>query len=105
MAKKMLLVALMGLTTLLLSSRYIDHTPKDQATVNQYQGVYVFIQSRPAAEYAVLGTVKTAWLVWNGHPRGMTNNIIRKAKHDYPQCDGIIFDNLQLDHGTVIRFK
>ena len=78
---------------------------KKQAEVNQNQGLYIFIQARPVQEYEVLGTVEKKGIVWNGKPREMLNTIIKRAKRDYPECEGIIFDNIQMDHAICIKFK
>jgi hypothetical protein len=34
---------------------------KELATVNQYQGLYLFIDSEPQTSSRYLGTVKTKW--------------------------------------------
>lgn len=103
--KKLLLFLFLGAVGSFLSFRYVDRIAKDQATVNQVQGVYIFIQCRPQADYAILGTVEKKGLTILGTPREMYNVIIRRAKRDYPVCEGIIFDNIAMDHATVIRFK
>ena len=82
-----------------------DKDTKKQAEVNQSNGVYIFVQSRPVQEYDVLGTVEKHGIVWNGSPREMFKTIIRRAKRDYPECEGVIFDNLQLNHASCIKFK
>jgi hypothetical protein len=78
---------------------------KDNATVEMAEGVYVFLQSRPVADYEVLGTVKKTGLVWSGKPKEMYRILLRRAKKDFPTCDGIIFEDIDMDHATCIKFK
>jgi hypothetical protein len=81
-----------------------NRTETDLARVDQAQGLNIFIQSKPMARYDVLGTVKKTGLVWSGRPKEMYNTLIRRALNDYPNADGIIFDDIDLDHATVIKF-
>jgi hypothetical protein len=82
-----------------------NQAKKDNASVDQAEGIYVFIQSKPLAEYEVLGTVKKTGLVWNGKPKEMYRILLRRAKNDYPNCEGLIFDDIDMDHATCIKFK
>ena len=75
------------------------------AQVNQAQGVYIFMQCIPVSEYIVLGTVKKTGLVWTGKPEEMFNTIIRRVKKDYPTTEGLIFDAVDMQHATCIKFK
>lgn len=75
------------------------------AEVNQVRGMYIFFESKPAAEYTVLGTVQKTGLVWSGSPYEMYNIILKRAKRDYPDCDGIIFEGIDMKHATCIKFK
>jgi hypothetical protein len=80
----------------------IKHTT---ATVDQAEGILVFIQSTPQADYEVLGTVKKTGLVMTGKPKEMFRILLRRAKKDYPTCEGLIFDDIDMDHATCIKFK
>ena len=82
-----------------------DKDTKKQAEVNQSNGIYIFVQSRPVQDYDVLGTVEKKGVVVSGRPREMFKTIIRRAKRDYPECEGVIFDNLQLNHASCIKFR
>lgn len=78
---------------------------KTLANVKQDNGLYVFIESTPVSDYETLGNVKKTGLVMNGKAEEMVKIITRRAKDDYPTCDAVIFDDLKLDHATVIKFK
>jgi predicted small secreted protein len=78
---------------------------KDYANVNRISGLFIFLESNPLSDYEVLGTVKKTGLVWSGKPKEMQNILIRRALKDYPNCDGIIIDDISMDHATVIKFK
>ena len=72
---------------------------------NQQQGYYIYMQSVPVSDYTVLGTVKKTGVVWTGQPTEMFNILLRKVKKDYPNADGIIFDGIDMEHATCIKFK
>ena len=104
--KLTILAFVAGITFIaLFSFRPSDQVKKDYASVNQVSGLYVFIESKPLADYEVLGTVKKTGLVWNGKAKEMQSILIRRAQDDYPKCEGIIFDDIAMDHATVIKFK
>jgi hypothetical protein len=78
---------------------------KSAAQANQVRGMYIFFESHPVAEYAVLGTVKKTGLVMTGKPTEMYETILRRAQRDFPECDGIIFEGIDMRHATCIKFK
>jgi hypothetical protein len=78
---------------------------KDLGRVNRTSGLYVFIESQPVGDYTVLGTVKKTGLVWNGKAKEMRDILVKRALKDYPDAEGIIFDDISLDHATVIKYK
>jgi hypothetical protein len=88
-----------------ISSKAQTQSKKDIASVEQAQGMFVFLQSKPLAEYEVLGTVKKTGLVWTGSPKEMYRTLLRRAKKDYPNCDGIIFEDIDMEHATCVKFK
>ena len=88
-----------------INSNAQTQSKKDIASVEQAQGMYVFLQSKPLAEYDVLGTVKKTGLVWTGSPKEMYRTLLRRAKKDFPNCDGIIFEDIDMEHATCVKFK
>lgn len=78
---------------------------KDTARVKQVSGLFIFIESAPVADYEVLGTVKKGGIVWNGKAAEMVTIMVRRARRDYPNAEGIVFDDITLDHATVIKFR
>lgn len=77
---------------------------KSLATVEQEQGIYIFIKSKPSAEYQFLGSVKKG-IALTGSPEEMFNSMLKKCKKDYPQADGIIFTSAGMDKADCIKFK
>lgn len=77
---------------------------KDKAIVDQKEGLYVFMLSKPVAEYEYLGSVKKT-IAWSGKPEEMLNSMIRKVKNDYPQANGIIFTDIDMDQADAIKIK
>lgn len=74
------------------------------ATVDQQEGVSIFILCKPVAEYEYLGTVKIK-AAWTGEPEEMLNIALKKVKKEYPLADGIIFTRLAMDKADAIKFK
>ena len=78
---------------------------KGLARVERVDGYYVFIQSEPLGEYDVLGSVKKTGIVISGSPTEMFNTLMKRMKKDYPKADGIIFQDINMEHATCIQFK
>jgi len=100
--KKVIVIILLACVALFAFTQEKD---KGLARVNRYQGYYIFVQSQPICEYDVLGTVKKTGVVWSGSPDEMFNTLIKRMKKDYPKADGIIFDDVAMEHATCIQFK
>lgn len=94
-----LAIAALGLTAF----KFIND--KAAATVDQKEGIYIFICSKPAAEYQFLGSVKKTGLVMSGSPAEMFNTLMKRCRKDYPQADGIIFSSVDMDHADCVKFK
>ncbi len=99
------LVIFSAVAVLILASFTPGPDTHDQARVNKYQGMYVFIQSAPLSEYTVLGTVKKTGMVMSSSPSAMFNTLCKKALKEYDDAQGIIFDDIDMEHATVIKFK
>jgi hypothetical protein len=81
---------------------------KATATVNQVQGVYIFIDSKPVAEYTYLGTVDTKGIATdNPQYTIIRDKLIGRIKKDWPAADGVIFSFNAggRDHADAIKFK
>jgi hypothetical protein len=100
--KKLILILSVSLIALFSFRNSPDHR---MAQANQQQGYYIYMQSIPVSEYTILGTVKKTGIVWSGHPTEMFNILLRRVKKDYPNADGIIFDGIDMEHATCIKFK
>jgi hypothetical protein len=83
---------------------FIGSSEKNKSIVDQKEGLYIFILSKPVAEYEYLGSVKKI-LAWSGKPDEMLNSMIRKVKKDYPKADGIVFTSIDMDKADAIQFK
>ena len=83
-------------------------TDKAAATVNQVQGVYLFIDSKPVAAYEYLGTVDTKGIT-TSNPQYIVirDKLIKRIKKDWPAADGVIFSFNAggRDHADAIKFK
>ena len=79
-------------------------TDKGTATVDQQQGLYIFMLSKPQLEYEYLGSVKKT-LAWSGKPEEMLSSMIKKVKKDYPNADGIMFTSIEMDKADAIKLK
>lgn len=77
---------------------------KGSATVDQKEGLYVFLLSKPTAENEYLGSVEKGFAL-TGQPEEMLNSMIKKVKKKYPKANGIVFTNLDMDKADAIQFK
>jgi hypothetical protein len=102
--KKVLIITVLLLTIFFIEAQTNILPKKNIAEVNQVQGVYLFIMSKPVREYTYLGSTKIK-VVWTGDPVEMINVTLKKLKKDYPTADGIIFTTMQMNQGDVIKFK
>ena len=104
----MIVFVLIGLTT-----KAQDCKPKkNEATVEQYNGLYVFVDSTPKAEYKFLGNVAAG----SGLGKALTgateydqkkNKLVKKAKEDFPEADAVIVHFVKggKDTADAIKFK
>ncbi|WP_299368335.1 hypothetical protein [Winogradskyella sp.] len=76
------------------------------AEVEQMQGYYIFVDSKPISDYEYLGTVKSA-ITFSGQYQPVRDALLKKARKQFPNGDGIIFHfhNGGTDRADVIRFK
>lgn len=95
---------------LLLSAGYPDGITfkKSHAEAEQYQGIYIFTDSRPVLEANYLGTVKVSvGLTSSGQYTSVRDLLIKKAKKEYPAAEAIIlnFKDGGTDRADVVSFK
>ncbi len=100
--KKTLLLAAVTAFFTLSSFRMPDE--KGKANVDQQEGVYLFMYSKPNAEFEYLGTIKVK-AVWTGQPAEMLNVALKKLKKDFPQANGIIFNADNMEKADAIKIK
>ena len=77
---------------------------KSSAKVDQQQGLYIFLLSKPVADFEYLGSVKKS-IGWTGQPEEMLNSIIKKVKKEYPKADGVVFTTIAMDKADAIQFN
>jgi hypothetical protein len=99
--KTKLIIAIVSLAFL---TSFTIISDKGSASVDQKEGLYIFILSKPTVEYDYLGSV-TKLLAWSGQPEEMLNSMIKKVKKAYPKANGIIFTNIAMDKADAIEFK
>ena len=107
--KKIILGSLVGITlTSLVAFTVANYEPKNStAEVDQIQGCYVFVNSKPVKEYEYLGTVKLSLTLGSGQFQDVRDKLTKKAKKEYPQANGLIlnFYDGRTDKCDVIKFK
>lgn len=100
--KTKIFIVIIGVGLFLISFKLV--IDKSVATVDRQQGIYIFMLSKPTANYECLGSVKKK-AAWTGQPTEMLNKMIKKIKIDYPKADGVIFNNLNMEIADAILFK
>lgn len=77
------------------------------ATVNQVDGLFLFVDSRPANNYKYLGSVKYNNIL-QGNPQYtvIRDALIKRVKKDWPDANGVIFhfSSGSADKADAIRF-
>jgi hypothetical protein len=106
--KKNLLFFLSGVifTSLFAFSSVAYNAKHGQAQVNFIEGFHVFTDSRPKQSYDSLGVVEIGFITGTQY-ESIRNNLIKNARKEYPNADGIIIqlDKKGVDKCLVIKFK
>ncbi len=74
------------------------------ASVEQKEGYYIFLLSKPVQKTEYLGSVKKG-MALSGEPEEMLNSIIKKVKKEYPKADAIIFTSIDMSKADAVKFK
>jgi len=100
------LAAAAGLFLTGMAARVLFEPTKATATVDFVQGVYVFTDSKPVLEYDYLGTV-TIKRSPDPQYNGVRDKLIKTAKEQYPDAEGLIFTlrTGSVDMADAIKFK
>jgi hypothetical protein len=75
------------LSIFLITTFSVSAQSKKTATINQYDGIDVYFDSRPTVEYEMLGEVKVG--VCKPY-EGCRDKLVTTAKKSYSQVDAII---------------
>lgn len=84
---------------------YVLEEEHAAAKVEQHDGLYIFMFSKPVAQYETLGTIEKKGIVASGKPDEMLQLMIKKAKKDHPTCQAIIFTEVNMYKADCIKFK
>ena len=78
----------------------------NDAKVQKFENVYVFIKSDPVNNYNVIGTLKSPKIVKSNTLTGMLQYFIKKANKEYNDYDALIFNDTKgMESAIVIKFK
>lgn len=89
MKKYILIVTVVVLVSMLSSHTHTSSI--NSAIVNQEQGLYLFIESKPSGEYTYIGDVSLN-VVMNNSYSEVKGSLIKKCKQKYPSANGIIMN-------------
>jgi len=65
---------------------------KATATVNQVNGLYLFVDCTPVSEYKYIGSVKYSSIVQtNPQYTVIRDALIKRVKKDWPDANGVMF--------------
>lgn len=107
--RKIISGTLLGVSlSALFAFTVMNYDPKKSTgEVDQFQGLFIFVDSKPVMEYEYLGTVKSSVSFGDSQYTGVRDRIIKKAKNDFPQADAIIitFKSGGSDKADAIKFK
>ncbi len=106
--KKVILVILCALT-LNVFAQAPAPVEKTLAKVDNIEGMLIFVNSTPVAEYQYLGTVKFAntFSLKESQYTHQRDVLIKRAKEKYPEANGLIFHFVvgSPDTAEAIKFK
>lgn len=91
--KASLTLVLLGAVALFFLAFSTVRSSMNLATVDQEEGILLFIHSKPAGNYKFLGRLNMPEMVWNGRPSEMVNIAIRRARRQYPDANGIVIQS------------
>jgi len=74
------------------------------ANVDKIEGVNVFVFSKPANQYDVIGSIDVKQK-WSGEPKEQLKTALEKLHKDFPGADGIIFTGGNMQKADAIKFK
>ena len=110
---KSTLLTICAVAAIFFSFTTFTANPQAAAEVNQYEGIYIFTDCKPATAYEYLGTVKPkgrGWDLVGGNSNQYTDlrdRLIKAAKKEHKDAQGIILDLKDggVDKADVIKFK
>lgn len=106
--KKIFLFLIVAASIITLTAA-TNEPQKSFATVNQSNGLYIFVDSKPNSDYTFLGQVDSKKFKprSNAQYQYVRDFMLKKAKEAYPEADGIIFHFSagDWDKADVIKFK
>ena len=72
----------------------VNHNSDDKAaaTVNQVDGLFIFVDCTPVKEYKYIGSVKYGSIM-QGNPQYtvIRDKLIKRVKKDWPDANGVLF--------------
>jgi len=95
-------VAVLSLTAFAIKEYTVK---KSTAEVEQVQGIYIFVSSKPQYEYEYMGTVKAGGVVMSKDYEDLMPKMVKKAIKEYPKADAVIFKDGRIYECDAIRFK
>lgn len=80
---------------------------KASAIVNQYQGIYIFVDSKPASAFDYLGTVEVKRSKHGPQYEPVKNALLKAIKEKYPNANGAVlqFVNGAADKADAILLR
>lgn len=79
-------------------------TVQQPAKLQPYQGANIFYMSTPEREYTTLATFKVKQS-FTGEPKEQIKTALEKLRKEYPQADGLIFTDVNMQQAEAIKFK
>jgi hypothetical protein len=71
------------------------------ATIQNIEGLQIYICAAPGAKFTYIATIKKGFAI-TGEPEEMIKSMIKKCKKNYPGANALIFKNLALDEADAI---
>lgn len=88
----------------LLIALTVAATATQTANVETREGVSIFYLSKPVNKYTTVASFKVKQQ-FTGEPKEQIETALKKLHKEYPQADGLIFTDVNMQLAEAIKFE
>lgn len=106
--KPVKLLVFIAISLSFAAGKYLNIEVRNASVPKSEEGIFVFWECKPTDSYEVIGTVHEPIVsLKSGTYSSRRATFVKKAKNEFPQCDGIYYsiDVTGVYDAFVIKFK